>query len=245
MDIPILATSPDGRFKVCKAQYESGGRSWLTNERICLLEEGREPRSLTPHLNWDVMCAAFSASGVLAIGLEPHPELYPYVERLDETIAILDIDRDGEFAFIRREVELRNAPSVRALTFSGDGTLLVAGGRHGVTIWEMASRAIVREIAPENHGAKCVTTVAISPDGGMVAFARKTGAVMLSPTHGGRKPFTLIADTNGDGVDAIGFPDPMTVAIAFADGSVRRWNAQSGRELPPSVKGQGGRDHGR
>jgi WD40 repeat protein len=229
MDVPILAASPDGRFKVSYARYESGGRVWLNGERICLFEEGREPRRLTPHLNWDVMCAAFSGNDFLALGLEPRPELYPYVERLDETIAILDIHRDGEFTVIEREVEQRNAPSVWALTFSGDGTLLVAGGRHGVAVWDMASRAIIRTIAPVHDRPNHVDALAVSPDNGTIAFATQAGAVLLCSTFGDRKPFALVA--RGSAVGAIGFLDPVTVAVNFTNGSVRRWNALSGREL--------------
>jgi WD40 repeat protein len=229
-DVPILAASPDGRFKVSYARFESGGRIRLSGERICLFKEGGEARSLTPHLNWDVMCAAFSGNDCLALGLEPHPELYPYVNRLDETIAILDLHGDGEFTFIEREIDLRNAPpSVQALAFSDDGTLLVAGGWHGVAVWDMASCAVVRAIAPVNDRPEHVGVLAVSADNGTIAFAMRTGAVLLCPTFGDRKPFTLVA--GGSAVDTIGFPDPMTVAASFADGSTRRWNVASGREL--------------
>jgi WD40 repeat protein len=134
MNIPILAASPDGRYKVSHRRVETGGRLRLDSETVCLFEDGRDPRLLQPLLNWAVICAALSKDGVLALGLEPFPELYPYVDRLDETIAILDIRGDGEFTLIEREVEQRHAPSVRALAFSDDGTLLVAGGKHGVTV---------------------------------------------------------------------------------------------------------------
>ena len=128
-----------------------------------------------------------------------------------------------------REVEQRNAPSVRALTFSDDGTLLVAGGRHGVAVWDMASRAIVRAIAPVHDRPRDVGVLAVSPDNGTIAFATQTGALLLCPTFGDRKPLTLAG--GGCTVDAVAFSDPVTVAIAFADGSRRRWNARSGREL--------------
>jgi WD40 repeat protein len=229
MDVPILAASADGRFKVSYAWRESAGRISLNGEAVCLFEEGREPRRLTPHLNWDVMCAAFSGNGLLAIGLEPHPELYPYVERLDETIAILDIHGDGEFTFIEREVDQRNAPSVQALAFSDDGTLLVAGGWHGVAVWDMASRVIVRVIERANDRPWHVGVFAVSPDNGTIAFTIQTGAVLLCPTFGDRKPFTLVA--GGCAIDAVAFSDPVTVTITFAGGSTRRWNARSGREL--------------
>jgi WD40 repeat protein len=229
MNIPILAASPDGRYKVSHGWYESAGRVRLNGERICLFEEGRELRSLTPHLNWNVMCAALSGNGCLALGLEPFPELYPYVDRLDETIAALDIHGDGEFTLIEREVEQRHAPSVRALAFSDDGTLLVAGGKHGVTVWDIASRAIVRAIAPVQDRFNHVDVLAVSPDNGAIAYATQAGAVLLCPTFGDRKPFALVAD--GCAVEAMAFSGPATVAITFAGGSVRRWDARSGREL--------------
>jgi WD40 repeat protein len=229
MDVPILAASPDGRYKVSHRWVEFGGRRRLDSETVCLFEKGEEPRLLEPLLNWVVICAALSKDGVLALGLEPLPELYPYVEQLEETIAILDIHGDGEFTLLVREVDQRNAPSVRALTFSDVGTLLVAGGWHGVAVWDMASRAIVRAIAPVHDRPKHVSALAVSPDNGTIAFAMQTGAVLLCPTYGERKPFVLVA--GGTAVGAIGFPDPVTVAISFADGSVRRWNAPSGREL--------------
>jgi WD40 repeat protein len=229
MNILFLAVSPDGRYKVSRGWYESAGKVSVSGERICLFEDGREPRHLTPHLNWNVMCAALSGNGCLAIGLEPFPELYPYVDRLDETIAILDIHGAGEFALIEREVEQHHAPSVRALAFSDDGTLLVAGGQHGVAVWDLASRAIVRAIAPVHDRFNQVDGLAVAPDNGAVAFATPAGAVLLGPTFGDRKPFALVAE--GSAVEAIRFLDSLTVAVTFADGLIRRWNAQSGREL--------------
>jgi WD40 repeat protein len=229
MNIPMLAASPDGRYKVSHGWYESGERRWLNSENVCLFEDGQDPRTLQPLLNWAVICAALSKHGVLAIGLEPFPELYPYVDRLDETIAVLDIRGDGEFTLIEREVEQRHAPSVRALAFSDDGTLLVAGGKHGVTVWDIASRAIVRAIAPVQDRFHQVDVLAVSPDNGAIAFATQAGAVLLCPTFGDRKPFALIAD--GCAVEAIRFLDSSTVAITFAGGLIRRWKAQSGREL--------------
>jgi WD40 repeat protein len=224
-EVPILAASPDGRYKVSYGWYESGGRLRLDSEKVSLFEHGRDPRPLQPLLNWAVICAALSQDGVLAVGLEPFPELYPYVDRLDETIAILDLHGDGEFTFIVREVEQRHAPSVQALAFSDDGTLLIAGGKHGVTVWDVTSRAIVRVIDRPEH----VDVLAVSPDNGTIAFATQTGAVLLCPTFGDRKPFPLVA--GGRGVDAVAFSDSLTVAITFAGGSVRRWDVRSGREL--------------
>jgi WD40 repeat protein len=160
-------------------------------------------------------------------------ELYPYVERLDETIAILDIHRGSEFTFVERQVEQRNGPSVRALTFSDDGTLLVAAGYCGVTVRDMASRAIVPAIAGLHQRREPVTAITVSPDGDAIAFAMQNGALLLSATYGDRKPCALVAA--GIDVDTIGFPDPVTVAVTFADGSLRRWNALSGRELSSGV----------
>jgi hypothetical protein len=107
--VPILAASPDGRYKVSHRLVEFGGRLRLDSEMVCLYEDGRDPRLLEPLLNWAVICAALSCDGALAVGLEPFPELYPYVERLDETIAILDIHGSGEFNLMVREVDQRNA----------------------------------------------------------------------------------------------------------------------------------------
>jgi WD40 repeat protein len=233
-EVPILAASPDGRYKITYGWYESGGRLRPNSEKVCLFEDGRDPRLLQPLLNWAVICAALSKDGVLALGLEPFPELYPYVDRLDETIAVLDIHGDGEFTFIEREIEQRHAPSVRALAFSNDGTLLVAGGKHGVTVWDTASRTIVRAIAPVHDRFNHVGVLAVSPDNGTIAFATQAGAVLLCPTFGDRKPFALVAD--GGAVDAMAFSDSLTVAITFAGGSLRRWDARSGRELSAGVR---------
>jgi WD40 repeat protein len=229
MKPPILAVSPDRRYQVSHRWSESGGRRLLYSETLFLFEEGRDRRVLEPLLNWAVICAAVSQDSALAAGLEPFPELYPYVDRLDETIAILDLHGDGEFIFLAREVEQRNAPSVRALSFSDDGTLLVAGGKHGVAIWDTTSRALVRVIAPAHDRLEHIDGVAISPDRGMIAFSTRTGSVAVCSSYGNRKPFVLVA--SGCAVDAMAFSEPGIVAINFADGSMRRWNAQSGREL--------------
>jgi WD40 repeat protein len=234
MKVPILAASPDGRTEVSHRLVEFGGKLRLNSEMVCLFEEGRDPRVLQPLLNWDVICAALSKDGVLAVGLEPFPELYPYVERLDETIAILDIHGCGEFTLLEREIDQHHAPSVRALAFSGDGTLLVAGGSHGVAVWDMATRTIVRVIGLARDRPERVGALAVSPDNGTIAFATQTGTVLLGPAFGHRRPFALVA--GGCAVDAMAFSDPATVAVTFAGGSVRRWNAQSGRELSVGVQ---------
>jgi WD40 repeat protein len=228
-EVPILAASPDGRHKVSYRWSESGRRRVLDSETICLFEEGRDPRLLQPLSDWTVKCAALSNDGVLAVGLEPFPELYPYVERLDETIAILDIHRDSEFSFLTREIEQRNAPSVRVMVFSDDGALLVAGGSHGVAVWDMASRAVVRAIAVPRDRPKHVYALAVSPDNGTIAFATQPGELSLCPTFGARKPFELVA--GGSAVQTIKFLDSEAVAVTFADGSARSWNVLSAREL--------------
>jgi len=127
-----------------------------------------------------------------------------------------------------REIDQRNAPSVRALVFSDDGTLLLAGGQQGVAVWDMANRVIVRVIEPENDLPRHVGVLAISPDNGMIAFSTQTGAVLMCPTFGDHKSFALVA--GGCTVDAVVFSDPVTTAVTFAGGSMRRWNVRSGRE---------------
>jgi hypothetical protein len=74
-----------------------------------------------------------------------------------------------------------------------------------------------------------MSTCSPSPDNGAIAYATQAGAVLLCPTFGDRKPFALVAD--GCAVEAMAFSGPATVAITFAGGSVRRWDARSGREL--------------
>jgi hypothetical protein len=93
----------------------------------------------------------------------------------------------------------------------------------------MTSRALVRAIEPAHDRLDRIDGVAISPDHGMIAFSTETGSVRVCSSYGDRNPFVLVA--GGCSVDAMSFAEPAIVAVNFADGSMRRWNAQSGREL--------------
>jgi len=80
------------------------------------------------------------------------------------------------------EQAVLSVPNVGALTFSADGKwLAVAGGEGGVTLWDVATRRQLQQIAVPAPP----TSLAISPNGSYLAIATRKGSyAQLLPTEG-------------------------------------------------------------
>jgi WD40 repeat protein len=127
-------------------------------------------------------------------------------------------------------LHFRHSSAVSALAFSPDGKrMAVAGGR--LRLWELATG---RELPPPllKAGENVTThTVAISPDGKLLAYGGQSGVLRLCDLTAGkvlrqfpRQPFAVLA---------VAFsPDGKTLASggSFEDTDVHLWDVATGRE---------------
>lgn len=119
----------------------------------------------------------------------------------------------------------RLACGAQALGWSADGKRLAAtDGSPGVRVWDLASGKQVLEVKLQPGW---LPSVALSPDGTLVAAGTREGIVRLweVPTGRGRFP-----PGHTGPVRSIAFsPDGGTILTAGEDG-VREWNAETGEE---------------
>jgi cytochrome c len=117
---------------------------------------------------------------------------------------------------------------LNAVAVGGNGEI-VAGGADGKLYFLSAAGAVAGEIAA---GPKPVISIAISPDGALVAAASIGGSVAVID----RKTRSLARTLVGPGLPvwSVAFlPDSRTLLTGGADNIIRRWNAATGEPVDP------------
>ncbi|MBN2006791.1 MAG: WD40 repeat domain-containing protein [Anaerolineae bacterium] len=108
---------------------------------------------------------------------------------------------------------------IHSLAFSPDGTMLAAGCKSDVKIWDVSDYALVYTLS--GH-AQAVLSVAFSLDGVVLASASGDGTVALWRIGDGILLNTLAGHT--DGVQHVAFsPDGSMLVTKSKDGTVRLW----------------------
>lgn len=124
----------------------------------------------------------------------------------------------------------RHDDSVRSLAFSADGKTLVSGGKDKtIRIWNVATGELRR---PPLGCPRAVTSVAISPDGKLLAAATEGFPAEPNPIHlwdaaSGKELRQFMGHTERVWMVAFS-PDGRTLASG-GDG-VRLWDVVTGRE---------------
>lgn len=112
---------------------------------------------------------------------------------------------------------------IRSLAFSRSGDLLASGGFRTVKLWRRPKSKLLREIAV----AQAPSSLAVSPDGRLLAVGLPMGAVELHDLTG-PLPSRSLAGHEG-AVNGLAFaPDGATLYSAAADKTLRAWNAADG-----------------
>jgi cytochrome c len=117
---------------------------------------------------------------------------------------------------------------LNAVATGADGEIAV-GGADGTVYFRTAAGAPAGEVAA---GPRPVISIAISPDGALIAAAGIGGAVAVID----RKARTLARTLVGPGLPvwSVAFlPDSRTLLTGGADNMIRRWNAATGDAVDP------------
>ena len=125
---------------------------------------------------------------------------------------------------------------LNAVAAGADGEIAV-GGADGKVYFLTAGGARAGEVAA---GPRPVISIAISPDGALVAAAGIGGTVAVID----RKARTLARTLVGPGLPvwSVAFlPDSRTLLTGGADNIIRRWNAATGEPVDPLLAGDGRR----
>jgi WD40 repeat protein len=125
---------------------------------------------------------------------------------------------------------------VNSVAFTPDGAFLASGGEfvfgdpsRNIKLWRAADGAFIRDFAvPDTAGL--AYSVAVSPDGTLLATGQSSGQVLLFRISDGALVRTLNGHT--DQVFSVAFaPNGATLASGSADRTVRIWRVSDGRRL--------------
>jgi WD40 repeat protein len=118
-----------------------------------------------------------------------------------------------------------NHQNVVSLVFSLKGGILVSGGRESIGFWESETgRPLGRRLA---HHPGEVKSVAVSPDGKLLASASSDNTVLLWDLDT-RQPMSQPISAHRDGVVSVAFsPDGKWLASSAKDGSIIRWEVNT------------------
>jgi len=112
-----------------------------------------------------------------------------------------------------------------AVVFSPDGRLLATGGyANEVKLWDTVTGQVVRRLG--SGGGRSGLTPVFSPDGATIAVGNRNSNTLLFDVATGRRLLVLPKrETQG-----LAFhPTGRTLAIAYADGSLRLWETMTGK----------------
>jgi WD40 repeat protein len=126
----------------------------------------------------------------------------------------------------RRLHRLRHRGEITSLAFSGNGRIVVTGGRDRTArVWRTASGRRPRDL--EGHRGQ-VLGVAIAPDGSTVATASSDGTARVWDTVSGVHLATLFGHTHF--VETVAFsPDGQSIVTTSRDGTARTWSPSGAR----------------
>ena len=122
---------------------------------------------------------------------------------------------------------------MRALSFSGDGKRLLAGGADGTAaLWDVRSG---RRIGPPLEHQDAVWATAFSPKGETVLAGTRDGSLRLWKPAREALPYRELSHAEDEVMTAALSPDPSTPLLVTGGsrGTVRVWNVQTGERLFP------------
>jgi WD40 repeat protein/uncharacterized caspase-like protein len=201
--IDSVAVSPDG------SEIASGH---ATTVKLWDAQTGKLRRTLKGHFG-HVRTVAYSPDGRSIASVSE-----------DRTLRLWDA-RTG--ALLKA---LKGQPEFAIVAFSPDGKKLAVGGRHGFLLWDAATGNKIGEIEIDTDAANWsqIENLAFSPDGTTLASVEMGDGTLTLWNIAARRPaLTIKAGTETHGLAFS--PDGETVFSGQLDGSVKAWNAESGK----------------
>jgi WD40 repeat protein/uncharacterized caspase-like protein/energy-coupling factor transporter ATP-binding protein EcfA2 len=227
--------SPDGKL-IATASSDGLVKLWQSNGKLLRDLNGHQNRVTAIAFRSDGKAIATASAdktvkiwnldGKALLTLSGHKDWVTDVRFHPNGQWIASASRDGTIRLWRSNGQLvqtfrGHRGWVNRLSFSPDGKGLVSGGEDGtVKFWQVNAKPSPNPVRSFVADKERVTSVAVSPDGKLLATSGKTARLW---TLSGK----AIAALNGhsDQVSAIAFsPDSKTVVTASADGTIRRWN---------------------
>ncbi|HUQ34692.1 MAG TPA: protein kinase [Pyrinomonadaceae bacterium] len=199
--------SPDGRFLAT-----ASGDSKSTSAKIWNAQTGAEILSLVGH-----------SARVRAISFSPDGKLIATGSR-DKTVRIWDAENGRELKRFSVEPS-QSLPEINDLSFTPDGTRLIAANTYSARMWEVSSGKVISDFKE----AQFALTVAVSPDGKRFALGRINFTIEIFDTETG-KPLLEIARHEAKINDLAFSPDGKFIASASSDRTVRFFDADTGIE---------------
>jgi hypothetical protein len=168
------------------------------------------------------------AEAVLALAFRPDGRLLAS-GGADGTIRLWELPSGEERGVLRA----RDRALVRGLAFSADGALLASvGGRDGVTLWDIATETVRARWGARPQPYR---SVAFAPDGATLAAGSSHGAIDLWDSTDPERH--VVCRAHAGLARDLKFADPVTLASAGSDGTVRLWEggrrALPGKSLAP------------
>jgi RNA polymerase sigma factor (sigma-70 family) len=198
-----LAWSHDGK-RLASAGADGTVRVWDA-------DKGTEVRSITAH-EGGAEGVAFSPDGKRLVS-----------GGADKTVRLWDADKGTELRKVTRE------KPIHTVAFSSDGKLVACGGAFDVLLWSPDDGKEVRRVAGATNE---VRSVAFSPDDKHLAVVPAySDSLFLFETATGKRLLDQPAH-EGNFVGSVTYSaDGKTITSLGADGTVRQWDALTGRQL--------------
>jgi WD40 repeat protein len=120
------------------------------------------------------------------------------------------------------------------LAFTRDGKILIAAVGGAIRLWNTATgKQIGTPLTEVAHGKTIyVVSLALSPDGTMLAAGTVDGRILLWNTATWRQTSTINSAGPGTLVDSVAFsPDGKALAGKNSSGQIQLWNPVTGREI--------------
>jgi WD40 repeat protein len=266
-------TTPDGacvirvraRSGACASGYFDEGAIAPDGDRVVALYQATAPAQGGP--SDDAAIFAVSASGIRQVKLITPPDAYDFVDAIalspDGTL-VATADADGIIQVWRtadgRLLWSKQAPtpSLNDLTWSADGSRLLAAGENGMWLYDTTTRKLLQRYAPppgtvqpptpgvscsQGVGAGCpeYQSPIILGDDRVVAIDLNVGIPLYNEASGRLITDIVPPDTGDASLAVTGSSGGGTFAVSTGVGVVRAYSAATGQptgdplDLPPTA----------